>query len=193
MFSSFIPNLEERFSQTPSPSPRFSSLCALSVSAFNSPSSFHSGGSSDPCLSPLLRRSASSPALSPTAVQCELSAVSRFAIVDAVDAASNISPVFATLTENIRGRVPLQLFSPISQLTMRHYPLWNHILHTPLSLNSHRIIFLQKTGEGVGRRCHAAGPCGNLDAQTRSSATRGCGPAATPSLSCLLTLVFALF
>jgi len=122
------------------PSPHFPPLCALSVSGFSSlpsPSnlklstlnflgSFCSGGSSDPCLSPIPHLSSSSLSRSPMAVGCELSTVSRFTPstdVDAVDAASSISPLFATLTENIRGwGIPL---STVSQ-TIHHSLLTTH-------------------------------------------------------------------
>src|SRR5271168_4554822 len=86
-------------------SPRPSPLCALSVPAFSSPSISCSGGSSDPCLSPLPWRSASSPSRPPM----ELLTASRFPLsanVDVVDAASSISPLFATLAENTGGGVP---------------------------------------------------------------------------------------
>jgi hypothetical protein len=72
-------SLEGYSAQSLSPSPF--SLCALRVSAFSSLSSC-CGGFSDPSVT-----------LSPN--------------VDAVDAASSISPVFATLTENTGGGVPL--------------------------------------------------------------------------------------
>jgi hypothetical protein len=56
-FSSFTLIREGQSSQSPSPSPDFSPLWALSVSAFSPLSRFCSGGSSDPCLSPILHRS----------------------------------------------------------------------------------------------------------------------------------------
>jgi hypothetical protein len=96
------------------PSPDFPPLCALSVSAFSSLSGFCSGGSSDPCLSPTPLPSTSSLSRSTMAVRHHLSiedpdpvwSVSHFSLstnVDAVDAASSISPLLATLTENTRG------------------------------------------------------------------------------------------
>jgi hypothetical protein len=49
--------------------------------------------------------------------------------VDAVDAASSVSPLSATLTKNTRGRVSLPIVNPIFQLNRRFVS------------NSHRIIF----------------------------------------------------
>jgi len=91
-------------SQSFSASPRPSSL---SVAAFNSLSYFRSGGSSLPCLSPIPLRPNSSLSPSPMDADRELSAVSRFTPSTYVDAASSISPLFATLTENTRGGVPV--------------------------------------------------------------------------------------
>jgi hypothetical protein len=84
------------------------------LSAFSFLSGLCSGGSSDPCLSPTPLPSTSSLSRSPMAVRHHLSiedpdpvgTVSRFTPstnVDAVDAASSISPLFATLTENTGG------------------------------------------------------------------------------------------
>jgi len=103
--------------QSPSPSPHFPPLCAPSVSVFSSLPShsnfelstlnslwgFCSGGSSDPCFSPIPHLSNSSLPRTPMAVGCELSTVSRFTPSTYVDAASSISPLFATLTENTGG------------------------------------------------------------------------------------------
>ncbi len=99
------------------PSPHFPPLCAPSVSVSSSlPSSsnpklstlnflpgFCSGGSLDPCFSPIPHLSNSSLPGTPMVVGCELSTVSRFTPSTNVDAASSISPLFTTLTENTGG------------------------------------------------------------------------------------------
>jgi len=102
------------------PSPHFPPLCAPIVSGFSSlPSPSNSklstlnflrglcsGGSLDPRFSPIPHLSSSSLSRTPTAVGCELSTVSRFTPstnADPVDAASSISPLFASLTENTGG------------------------------------------------------------------------------------------
>jgi hypothetical protein len=83
-------SLEGYSVQSLSPSPHPSSPCALCVSVFSSRSSCCSGESSDP-------------------------RVTLSANVDAVDAASSISPVFATFTENTGGGVPPRIrFSDVS-------------------------------------------------------------------------------
>ena len=84
------------------------------LSAFSSLSGLCSGGSSDPCLSPIPLPSTSSLSRPPMAVRHHQSieapdpvgTVRRFTPstnVDALDAASSISPLFATLTENTGG------------------------------------------------------------------------------------------
>jgi hypothetical protein len=102
------------------PSPHFPPRRPFSVSGFSSlPSSANfklstlnflrglcSGGSSDPCHSPIPRLSNSSLSWTPMAVGCEPATVSRFTPsinVDAVDAASSLTPLFAALTENTGG------------------------------------------------------------------------------------------
>src|SRR5208282_4729346 len=107
-----------------SPSPDFSPLCARRfprpdpnvgvyperLGAFGSPAYVRSRESSDPRLSPPPLPSNSLLSRSSMALGCALSTVSRFTLstkVDVVDAASSISPVFATLTENTGGGVPL--------------------------------------------------------------------------------------
>jgi hypothetical protein len=139
-------------------SPDSPPLCALSVSVFSSLASpfnfklstsnflwgFCSGGSSDPCLSPTPLPSNSSLSRSPMAVRHQLSTedpdpvgtVSRFTPstnVDALDAASSISPLFATLTKNTGGwgiphsrvfsnRSPLPVHYPYSLLSRNNAP-----------------------------------------------------------------------
>jgi hypothetical protein len=102
------------------PSPHFPPLCALSVSVFSSLPSpsilklstldflrgFCSGGSSDPCHSPIPHLSNSSLSRTPMAVGCELSTVSRFTrppMLTPLMPRQSISPLFATLTENTGG------------------------------------------------------------------------------------------
>jgi hypothetical protein len=84
------------------------------LSAFSSLSGLCSGGSSDPCFSPIPLSSTSSLSSPPMAVRHHLSiedpdpvgTVRRFTPstnVDALDVASSLTPLFATLTENTGG------------------------------------------------------------------------------------------
>src|SRR5579872_5332039 len=122
-------------SQSFSASPRPSSL---NVSAFNSLAYFRSGRSSVLCLSPIAPRPNSSLSPSPMDAARELSAVSRFTPSTYVDAASSISPLFATLTENTRGGVPVaQAILPVL------FPLRYLVTSLPRSPRSHQRPQLQ--------------------------------------------------
>src|SRR5271163_3992622 len=149
--------LSSQSSQSLSPSPCFLSFCARRLprlpqsdrgpgwgvgvhperpGALGALRDFRSGVASAPCLSPMPLRSSASPSQSPMAVGCELSAVSPFPSptnVDVVDAASSISPLFATLTQNtggggcpllLAGAVPLPLltthYSLLTSTSTRH-------------------------------------------------------------------------
>ena len=140
--------LSSQSSQSLSPSPCFPSLCARHLprlprsdrgpgwgvgvhperlGALGSLRYFRSGVASAPCLSPMPLRSSASPSQSPMAVGCELSAVSPFPSptnVDVVDAASSISPLFATLTQNTGGGGMYSFAVGCRAASTTHYPLF---------------------------------------------------------------------
>ena len=99
--------------------------CSGAASARHSLSSLCRGGSSDPLFSPLPAASQNAliPIPTPDVQSSTLDSPSPTTFVDAVDAASSISPLFATLTKNTRGggtpgfgpTQPLPLFSTPSK------------------------------------------------------------------------------
>ncbi len=99
--------------------------CSGAASARHSLFSLCRGGSSDPLFSPLPAASQNAliPIPTPDVQSSTLDSPSPTTFVDAVDAASSISPLFATLTKNTRGggtpslgpTQPLPLFSTPSK------------------------------------------------------------------------------